>query len=139
MVRLDAAAQLGPLDEGFFMYWEDTEWSCRAIRSRWGLMIDPRAHVWHRVSQSSEPAERIEMMIRNRIRFVRMTASRPRQAIFMTYMLSGWLPAYLVFRLAPRLGVRAGLGLIGRAVRWNLEDARRHGWDLRSAVSATGR
>ncbi len=114
------------------MYWEDTEWSVRARSLGWRLRVVPAARVRHVVSVSTEPRERIELMIRNRIRFVRATGGWLVQAAFLVYFLAGWLPAYVVFRLAPRFGLHEALDVASRAVAWNVDDARaRERWRLR--------
>lgn len=47
MVRARAAAAAGPLDEGFFMYLEETEWQRRMARAGWGREVLPDARFVH--------------------------------------------------------------------------------------------
>ena len=49
----DALDELGPFDEEFFFYTEDVDWSLRARRGGWRLLVVPDSHVWHAVSASS--------------------------------------------------------------------------------------
>ncbi len=44
----DTANRLGPLDEGYFLYYEETDWLWRARRSGARLAIQPAARVVHR-------------------------------------------------------------------------------------------
>ena len=39
--------QIGPMDEGFFLYFEDAEYSLRARRAGWGLRYVPQARAVH--------------------------------------------------------------------------------------------
>jgi GT2 family glycosyltransferase len=54
VVRRDAINDVGPLDERFFMYWEDADW-CRRMREKgWKVMYFPQSRVVHFVGGSSE-------------------------------------------------------------------------------------
>jgi GT2 family glycosyltransferase len=43
----------GMLDESFFIYGEDADWSMRVRNCGYGIVYEPRAKVWHKVSVSS--------------------------------------------------------------------------------------
>jgi len=52
MVRREVVATAGPLDEGFFMYWEDADW-CRRIKTAgYRVYCVPGARVVHHEGQS---------------------------------------------------------------------------------------
>jgi GT2 family glycosyltransferase len=122
LIRTAALRDVGRLDEGFFMYWEDAEWSYRARSAGWSLLVDPRAGVRHLESESSTPLSRTRFMLRNRWRFVRMCGSRIQIAVFTAYFLGLWIPAYLGARLIPEYGIRLALTAALRAIAWNLGD-----------------
>lgn len=131
LIRLDALSVIGGWDEGFFMYWEDAEWSMRARRDGYALRVVPTVAMRHRVGASSDDAFRMRLMLRNRIRFVRVAGSPMENLVFVGYFGLLWLPAYTVARLIPRFGLRRGVGLAVRSVAWNVGDARRRGrWRL---------
>ena len=46
-IRRDAYAQAGPFDEGFFLYFEETEWQLRVARRGWAIELAPEARVCH--------------------------------------------------------------------------------------------
>ncbi len=48
---------VGPLNEDFFMYYEDVEWNWRAQRLGYRSLVVPNARAWHRMSSSSRSAE----------------------------------------------------------------------------------
>jgi len=139
LIRTSAAVECGGFDEGFFMYSEDLEWSLRAREHGWALASAPTARVRHRLSQSSAPLDRIEYMIRNRIRSVRIHGTATDQATFMAYMIFGWLPAYALMRLLFRYGPGPTARAVLRPLLWNIRDARRrHHWRLTSADQQIG-
>lgn len=53
-VRRAAIDDVGPLDERFFMYWEETDWLERARAKGWELVFTPAVRGVHAVRQSSE-------------------------------------------------------------------------------------
>ena len=48
LVRRQVIEQVGPLDERFFYYWEETEWCVRAARAGWRIVHAPGARLWHK-------------------------------------------------------------------------------------------
>jgi hypothetical protein len=72
-LRKSVYGRIGGFDEAYFMYYEDTDLSARAIRAGFDVMYVPAAKVWHRHSASmlkSGPTFTYRMVERNRIRFV---------------------------------------------------------------------
>lgn len=47
LVRRAAIAEVGPMDEGFFLYYEDVDWCHRMNDSGWKVMLEPTARVLH--------------------------------------------------------------------------------------------
>lgn len=132
LIRTSALRDFGPWDEGFFMYWEDAEWSVRVRRSGGRLLVAPDALLQHHVSASSTPFARQESMMRNRVRFMRIVAPGWAQPLFLVYFSCLWLPAYYLTRLGPTFGFRRAAGIAVRSLTWNLRDAaRRRRWRLR--------
>ena len=130
LLRLQAVASVGLFDEGYGMYWEDTDWSVRARRSGWMLGVDPRARAEHRVSQSMSSAQRTEWMISNRIRISDKLGSPTQRFAFRLYFLLGWLPLYTVARMLPQYGARVTFPLLGRLVRRSFRSASLGGTSL---------
>jgi GT2 family glycosyltransferase len=53
MVRREALAQVGPLDERFFMYAEDKDWCKRYWKAGWSVVYYPGAEAIHLAASSS--------------------------------------------------------------------------------------
>ncbi|MFH1618515.1 MAG: glycosyltransferase family 2 protein [bacterium] len=53
LVKRAVAEKIGLLDEGFFLYWEDTDWGLRAKKAGFFNFVVPASRIWHKVSASS--------------------------------------------------------------------------------------
>jgi GT2 family glycosyltransferase len=74
----DTARRFGPLDEGYFLYYEETDWLWRARRRGASLKIAPNARVVHRWGHASERrTDRDEIEARSRARFFERSYPRP--------------------------------------------------------------
>jgi len=48
LVRRAVIEQIGILDPGYFLYWEEIEWCIRASRASWKIVHVPLARLWHK-------------------------------------------------------------------------------------------
>jgi GT2 family glycosyltransferase len=48
MVKREAIEMVGPIDERFFYYWEETEWCLRIGKAGWQIVHVPDARLWHK-------------------------------------------------------------------------------------------
>jgi GT2 family glycosyltransferase len=53
LITRKALEDVGLLDEGFFLYWEDTEFSLRLRKKGWRIAAAPGSRVLHKVSAST--------------------------------------------------------------------------------------
>jgi N-acetylglucosaminyl-diphospho-decaprenol L-rhamnosyltransferase len=53
MVRRETIAQVGPLDEQFFIYCEEIDWCLRIKGAGWSIWCVPKAQIVHHVAQST--------------------------------------------------------------------------------------
>jgi GT2 family glycosyltransferase len=53
LAKRNVIENIGMLDESFFIYGEDADWSIRAARAGYLLLYVPSARVWHKLSVSS--------------------------------------------------------------------------------------
>ena len=58
LIRREVFEQIGLLDDGYFMYFEDAEFCHRAGKAGWGIVHDPEARVVHLRGGSSPVKER---------------------------------------------------------------------------------
>lgn len=74
LARVATIHEIGLLDDRYFLYFEDAEWSVRASRQGWKTAVVTMAHAWHKVSRSTggfaNPAVRF-YYVRNQYRFLR--------------------------------------------------------------------
>ncbi|MBW6518663.1 MAG: glycosyltransferase family 2 protein [ANME-2 cluster archaeon] len=71
LVKKEIIDEIGLLDTGYFMYFDETDWCARMIRAGYDLMYVPSAIVKHVVSASlGEGDWKLYYMERSRIRFV---------------------------------------------------------------------
>jgi GT2 family glycosyltransferase len=54
LARREAIEEVGPLDEGFFMYSEELDWCRRFLEAGWRVVYLPTAQIVHHVGKSSE-------------------------------------------------------------------------------------
>ncbi|MEW5957583.1 MAG: glycosyltransferase family 2 protein [Chloroflexota bacterium] len=73
MIRQAAWQQVGPLDESFFMYFEETDWCRRSAGLGWETHYLPTAQVIHHEGKSSEQAlaARTLRFQRSKLRYAR--------------------------------------------------------------------
>jgi GT2 family glycosyltransferase len=48
LARRSLIEDIGVLDDTFFMYWEDTDYSFRTRAAGWKLAVAPEARIWHK-------------------------------------------------------------------------------------------
>ena len=53
LTRREVVEKVGMLDESFFMYTEDADWSMRVRRAGYAILYEPQAKVWHKLSVAS--------------------------------------------------------------------------------------
>ncbi len=54
VVRREAVDHVGPMDERFFMYWEDADWCRRMWQKGWKVVYFPKSSIVHFAGVSSE-------------------------------------------------------------------------------------
>lgn len=106
MARREAIEQVGPLDEGFFMYSEELDWCRRFREAGWRVVYLPTARVVHYGGKSSEqvlPARHIHFQ-RSKIRYFQKHHGR---------IAAGVLWAVIVGNYLWQIGVEGAKWLLG--------------------------
>jgi GT2 family glycosyltransferase len=84
LARRAAIEDVGLLDEGYFMYSEETDWCHRMRHAGWSVRFVPAARVTHFSGQSARrsPERRRSQVYRSKWRFFRKHRGRPTAAAF---------------------------------------------------------
>lgn len=59
LVRRAAIEDVGPMDEKFFLYYEDIDWCHRMWDHSWKVVLEPEARVVHHLGKSGAPSGRV--------------------------------------------------------------------------------
>ena len=97
LVRREAVEQVGPLDESFFLFSEETDWCYRFVAAGWKVLFFPGAECVH-VGGGSHGGRMFKENVRGHLRFLAKhrgprTAERARRLLRAALLLRG-----LVFR-----------------------------------------
>ncbi len=98
----EVVEKVGGLDESFFMYTEDADWSMRVRRAGYSVVYEPRAKVWHKLSVASGGHLSIFKMKNKLIsnyRFFRRYATFPQMLVYpwMNVIVNGWAAMKYIF------------------------------------------
>lgn len=124
-LRRAAVEDVGPFDESFFVYWEETDWLIRAKRRGWATLYLPDVEAVHLARRSTSVSdETLSLLLLesqhtySRKHFGRAVASALR-AIFVTLDAIRWLRGAVVSRADRRahMARRLRVHLTGRAPR----------------------
>jgi N-acetylglucosaminyl-diphospho-decaprenol L-rhamnosyltransferase len=69
LVRREAIDEVGPLDEDFFLFSEETDWCYRFARAGWDVLFTPQAEVVH-VSGAVHGGRMFKENVRGQLRFL---------------------------------------------------------------------
>ncbi|HOA73899.1 MAG TPA: glycosyltransferase family 2 protein [Phycisphaerae bacterium] len=75
LIRREVVEQVGYLDEGYYLYYDDPDYCRRARRAGWGILYCPQARVVHLIGQSN-PVVSLTMARRRRPRYYYGSRSR---------------------------------------------------------------
>ena len=101
LIRHGVFQSVGPLDEGFFMYFEDCDYCRRARRSGWRLRYEPAARIVH-LRGGSSPVKALSAARKRRPAYYYRSRGR---YFVKTYGRVGWLAANLAW-------------VVGRGIAW---------------------
>jgi len=103
IARREMIAEIGPLDDGFFMYYEDVDWCYRARAAAWRVVTLPDVTVTHVLGGSSARVDRAETerrTVASRLRFYGKHYS-PARAKLLAARVGGAALLGLVWHLIP--------------------------------------
>jgi hypothetical protein len=87
MVPRQVLEQAGPMQEDFFLYYEELDWSERIRRAGWEVWVQPRARVYHKESMTVKKmgALKTYYQTRNRIWFMRRHFGPLQRSVFFVF------------------------------------------------------
>ena len=109
LARRKMIDQIGGLDDGYFMYFEDVDWAYRAHAAGWEVHFTPRPEVIHEIGRSSDrrPKRMIVMHHQSAYRYFSRNSAFGRNPLGKPLLAAG-------------LAIRAGLTLArNEGIRWN--------------------
>lgn len=93
LVKKEVLEEIGLLDERFFMYWEDTDWSYRGTKAGYRSIYQPESIIWHKHGASSKPCFELYYLSRNRVFFMKKNATTGEYRSFLLHFFTSvfWL------------------------------------------------
>jgi N-acetylglucosaminyl-diphospho-decaprenol L-rhamnosyltransferase len=128
LVRREVIDQVGPLDEGFFMYSEELDWCRRIKQAGWKIVYLPKAQVIHHMGKSSEQvvAQRHIYFQTSKVRYFCKHHGKG---------AAGFLRIALLAMYVGQLMLEAAKGLIGHKRELRRERVRAYWQVLRSGLT----
>lgn len=120
LVRRQAAEEVGPLDERFFMYSEELDWCRRMLDAGWRVVYLPTAQVLHHGGKSSEqvlPLRHIQFQ-RSKILYFRKHHGRLRAILLRLFLLANYTYLLLLEGAKGLLGHKRPLRRQRAAAYW---------------------
>ncbi len=97
MIPRRVLAEVGPMREDYFLYYEEVDWCERIHRAGYSVWVEPRALVWHKESMTMAAlgTSKIYYMTRNRILFMQRHFGGWRFLLFLLFLTFVTLPSNL--------------------------------------------
>lgn len=94
LIKTEVIQKIGLMDEKYFLYFEESDWTLRANQVGYKSLYVPMANIWHKVSRSgggiSKPVG-LYYITRNRWIFMKKWAKKSDYWIFIVYQFLGAL------------------------------------------------
>jgi GT2 family glycosyltransferase len=110
LIARTAFEDVGLLDEGFFLGWEETEFCVRLRKKGWRLAAAPASHVFHKVNASTGGNKLAldRYFTASGLRIIQLHAAAPRLAMVL-YLAGRFTLRFLRFEFARCRGVWEGV------------------------------
>ncbi len=93
LIKTEVILKIGLMDEKYFLYFEESDWTLRANQAGYKSLYIPTAQVWHKVSQSgggiSKPPG-LYYITRNRWIFMKKWSKKSDYYFFVIYQIIGF-------------------------------------------------
>ncbi|BDZ69136.1 hypothetical protein GCM10025860_25840 [Methanobacterium ferruginis] len=94
LIKNEVIKKIGLMDEKYFLYFEESDWTLRANQASYKSLYVPTAKVWHKISQSGGGIAKptgLYYITRNRWIFMRKWAKKRDYIFFIIYQIVGAL------------------------------------------------
>ena len=54
LIKKEVIEKIGLMWDGYFLYYEDTEWNLKAKKNGWRIIVAPKAKIYHKASRSTK-------------------------------------------------------------------------------------
>lgn len=108
LVKREVFEQVGLLDESFFLYYEEVDWSLKARQAGYRILAVPSSVVWHEVSATLGTASPVVdyYMLRNHLRLIGRHWSGTRRRYLWSRVVVRHLLAVAAYTVKPHGGQR---------------------------------
>lgn len=119
MIPRRVLEQVGPMDEDFFLYYEELDWCERIRRAGYSVWLEPRARVYHKESLTMQKlgALKTYYLNRNRVWFMRRNYGGWRHVVFYVFLFVVTIPKNVLLYLFR--GEMDNLKAFLRGIWWN--------------------
>lgn len=87
LMPLHVLKEVGLMDESYFMYWEDVDWSTRARNKGYKLTVADYGYIYHKEGASIHSMRRIYYHTRNRIKYMKKFTKGFKLLKFIIYII----------------------------------------------------
>ncbi len=87
LIRADVFAKIGLLDEDFFLYWEDVDFSVRAKRAGFSLIVVATSHIYHLEKSEENRSKKTYWLVLSGLLFFRKNTLRHLRFHVFVYIL----------------------------------------------------
>jgi GT2 family glycosyltransferase len=111
LVRTKVLSSVGLLDENFFMYFEDAEFSLRMIKAGFHLIYVPESRIYHKIHDRSSQLSPMYFTVRNRLLLINIATYGLHRIIAKIYFFASFILKMIYFKMRkPKLYLAALYG-----------------------------
>lgn len=87
LIRVSCLNDIGLLDERFFMYLDDIEYSNRVLKKGYSMIYVPNSIIYHKVLDEKESAFKVYYSVRNRLLLIKQTSTGINRFVAKIYFI----------------------------------------------------
>jgi GT2 family glycosyltransferase len=122
MLKREVIEKTGLMNEHYFLYYEELDWSARIKRAGYRIIYIPATHILHKESISTGKNSPLQVyyLNRNRLLFVRCNESGMRKLVAVLYQLFVAMPKNII--LYGIKGLTENMKAVSKAWWWNIRN-----------------